>query len=96
MPASPLSSQEIGSRLAVLTGWQLESGEIVRTFTFPDFPGSLDFVNRVGELAEGAGHHPDIDIRYNKVRLALTTHDAGGITTKDFDLAGKINQIAAA
>lgn len=96
MPSSPLSSQEIVSQLESLAGWQLEGGEIVRTFSFRDFPGSLDFVNRVGELAETAGHHPDIDIRYNKVRLALATHDAGGITTKDFDLAGKINQIAAA
>lgn len=96
MPSSPLSSQEIISQLESLAGWQLEGGEIVRTFSFRDFPGSLDFVNRVGELAETAGHHPDIDIRYNKVRLALATHDAGGITTKDFDLAGKINQIAAA
>lgn len=96
MPSSPLSSQEIVSQLESLAGWQLEGGEIVRTFSFRDFPGSLEFVNRVGELAETAGHHPDIDIRYNKVRLALATHDAGGITTKDFDLAGKINQIAAA
>lgn len=91
MPSSPLSSSEIDSRLRSFDGWQLERGEITRTFTFHDFRGSLDFVNRVGELAEAAGHHPDIDIRYNKVRLALVTHDAGGLTEKDFDLAGKIN-----
>jgi 4a-hydroxytetrahydrobiopterin dehydratase len=50
-------------------------------------------VNKVGELAEHAGHHPDIDIRYNKVRLALVTHDAGGITEKDFDLAAKADEL---
>lgn len=95
MPTSPLSSTEIDSRLRPLDGWKLERGEIVRTFTFHNFRGSLDFVSRVGELAEAAGHHPDIDIRYNKVRLALVTHDAGGLTENDFDLAGKINALHA-
>jgi 4a-hydroxytetrahydrobiopterin dehydratase len=65
----------------------------VRTFKFKDFVGSLAFVNKVGELAEKAGHHPDIDIRYNKVRLALVTHDAGGITAKDFDLAADAGKV---
>lgn len=88
---SKLSTTEIDSRLRSLDGWELERGEIVRTFSFTDFRGSLEFVNRVGELAEAAGHHPDIDIRYNKVRLALVTHDAGGLTEKDFALAAKIN-----
>jgi len=93
MRASPLSSTEVDSRLRSLSGWELEKGEITRTFTFPNFVDSLDFVNRVGELAEAAGHHPDIDIRYNKVRLALVTHDAGGLTAKDFELAEKTNGI---
>jgi 4a-hydroxytetrahydrobiopterin dehydratase len=83
----PLSAAEISSRLTSVPDWQIESGELVRTFLFKDFRASLAFVNQVGELAEKAGHHPDIDIRYNKVRLALVTHDAGGITAKDFDLA---------
>ena len=83
----PLSDAEISARLKSLPDWKVESGELTRTFTFKDFVGSLAFVNMVGELAEKAGHHPDIDIRYNRVRLALVTHDAGGITTKDFDLA---------
>ena len=61
----------------------------MRQFQFADFLGSIAFVNSVAQVAEAAGHHPDIDIRYNKVRLALTTHDAGGITAKDFDLAAK-------
>jgi 4a-hydroxytetrahydrobiopterin dehydratase len=93
MASSPLSTTEIDSRLRSLDGWQLERGEIVRTITFHNFRVALDFVNRVGELAEAAGHHPDIDIRYNKVRLALVSHDAGGLTGKDFDLAGKINSL---
>ena len=83
----PLSDHEIKSRLVAVTDWQVASGELVRTFLFKDFRASLAFVNKVGDVAENAGHHPDIDIRYNKVRLALVTHDAGGITQKDFDLA---------
>ena len=83
----PLSDHGIKSKLVTVPDWQIESGELVRTFLFKDFRASLAFVNKVGDAAEQAGHHPDIDIRYNKVRLALVTHDAGGITEKDFDLA---------
>ncbi len=90
----PLSATEIQSRLASLPDWKLESGELVRIFIFKDFRASLAFVNQVGELAEKAGHHPDIDLRYNKVRLALVTHDAGGITAKDFDLARSADHVA--
>ena len=86
---SAFSPAEINAKLAALPGWSLEQGELVRQFQFADFLGSLRFVNGVAELAEAAGHHPDIDIRYNKVRLALTTHDAGGVTAKDFELAAK-------
>lgn len=89
-----LSQQEVNARLASLPGWQLEGGEIVRSFAFKDFREALSFVNRVGEAAEAAGHHPDIDIRYNRVRLALVTHDAGGLTQKDFDLAAQANGLA--
>jgi 4a-hydroxytetrahydrobiopterin dehydratase len=84
-----LSSEEVQARLSGLPGWQIDAGELVKTFAFKDFLASLEFVNRVGELAEAAGHHPDIDIRYNRVRLGLVTHDAGGLTDKDFDLARK-------
>jgi 4a-hydroxytetrahydrobiopterin dehydratase len=90
---APLSDQEIKSRLVTVPDWQLESGELVRTFLFKDFRASLAFVNKVGDIAEHAGHHPDIDIRYNKVRLALVTHDAGGITQKDFDVAAAIDKL---
>jgi len=82
-----LSARDAQARLSKLNGWQIESGQLVKTFQFQSFPGALNFVNRVGELAEEAGHHPDIDIRYTRVKLSLTTHDAGGLTGKDFDLA---------
>jgi 4a-hydroxytetrahydrobiopterin dehydratase len=82
-----LSPEDAQSRLSKLSGWQIEAGQIVKTYQFKDFVGALGFVNRVGEAAEAAGHHPDIDIRYNRVRLSLSTHDAGGLTAKDFDLA---------
>ena len=87
-----LIDSEIASRLASLPAWQVQSGELVRTFTWTDFKAALAFVNRVGMLAETAGHHPDIDIRYNRVRLALVTHDAGGLTANDFDLAAEIDR----
>jgi 4a-hydroxytetrahydrobiopterin dehydratase len=90
----PLSETEIASRLKSLPDWKVEGGELTRTFAFKDFVASLAFVNKVGDLAEKAGHHPDIDIRYNRVRLALVTHDAGGITAKDFDLAAAANKSA--
>ena len=91
---SALSPSEVSSRLSALPEWRAEAGELVRIFQFRDFLASMAFVNRVAELAEEAGHHPDIDIRYNKVRLALVTHDAGGITGKDFDLAAKADSLA--
>jgi 4a-hydroxytetrahydrobiopterin dehydratase len=89
-----LSTEEAQSRLTGLPGWKITAGELVKTFQFKDFLASLHFVNAVGEQAEQAGHHPDIDIRYNRVRLALTTHDAGGLTQKDFDLAAQAQKLA--
>lgn len=86
-----LSTHEIDSRLRKLPDWKLDEGKLVRTFEFADFRESLAFVNAVGDMAEEAGHHPDIDIRYNKVHLELVSHDAGGITARDFDLAEEIN-----
>jgi 4a-hydroxytetrahydrobiopterin dehydratase len=87
-----ISAQQADSLLALLPDWQIEAGELVRTFKFDDFVAALDFVNRVGKLAEKAGHHPDIEIRDNKVRLALISHDAGGLTNKDFELAGQTDK----
>jgi 4a-hydroxytetrahydrobiopterin dehydratase len=88
-----LSVEDANSSLRALPEWKIVSGELVRTFQFKDFLASLAFVNSVGKLAEQAGHHPDIDIRYNKVRLGLTTHDAGGLTAKDFDLAAQTDNL---
>jgi len=87
---TPLTHTEISTALKNLPGWQLERGAIVQTFEFADFVAAMAFVNRVAVAAEAAGHHPDIDIRWNHVRLALSSHDAGGITSKDIDLADSI------
>ena len=92
MPAWPES--EIKLRLSSLPEWQIQAGELTRIFIHQDFRAALAFVNKVGEQAEKAGHHPDIDIRYNKVRLSLVTHDAGGLTAKDFDLAASVDKLA--
>ncbi len=73
-------------------GWTFAGGKITREWAFPDFVAAMRFVNLVAVLAEQAGHHPDIDIRYNVVRLALVTHDAGGITSADAAMAARLNQ----
>ena len=91
MSNSPLSSADIDQELVKTPSWRIVNAELTRTFELADFRAALAFVNKVGELAEAANHHPDIDIRYNKVRLALVTHDAGGLTTKDFSLATQID-----
>jgi 4a-hydroxytetrahydrobiopterin dehydratase len=88
-----IAAQDAERRLTTLPGWKIDSGELVKTFQFKDFREALAFVNGVGEAAESAGHHPDIDIRYNRVRLALVTHDAGGLTEKDFDMATAVNKM---
>jgi 4a-hydroxytetrahydrobiopterin dehydratase len=87
-----LGESQIQQRLAGLAGWERRGDEIRRTFAFASFGESLAFVNRVAGLAEAADHHPDIDIRYSKVTLALSTHDAGGLTAKDFELAAQIGE----
>lgn len=82
-----LDQANILAALAALPDWNRGGEVISRTFAFKDFPDAMKFVNAVAELAEQAQHHPDIDIRWNQVTLALTTHDAGGLTEKDFALA---------
>jgi len=72
--------------------WARTGKVITRTYQFEDFPAAIRFVNRVGRLAEKAWHHPDIDIRWNKVTLNLTTHDEGGLTEKDFALARQFDR----
>lgn len=90
---TPLSDAEIRTALASLPGWMLEQGALSQTFEFADFLGSMAFVNHVALDAEAHGHHPDIDIRWNKVKLTLATHDVGGITRKDVDLAASIQRL---
>jgi 4a-hydroxytetrahydrobiopterin dehydratase len=88
-----LAENEIVTLLATTKGWERAGDSITTTVTFPGFLDSIAFVNKVAELAEAADHHPDIDIRWNKVTLTLSTHSDGGLTAKDFDLAGKINAV---
>lgn len=82
-----LTDEAIENLRAALPDWSVIGDAIQRTFGFEDFKAAMTFVNRVADLAEAAQHHPDIMIRYNKVTLTLTTHDAGGLTQKDADLA---------
>ena len=89
-----LGAAEIKTALATVAGWKRPGKTIARTYQFKDFPAAIKFVNAVAKLAEKAWHHPDIDIRWNKVALALTTHDAGGLTKKDFDLARQFDQLS--
>jgi Pterin-4a-carbinolamine dehydratase len=89
---SVLNQNEIDTLLKANPDWKLESGKLVRDWVFKDFVQAMVFVNRVAELAEAAGHHPDIDIRYNKVRLGLISHDAGGITQRDSKMAVRLSQ----
>jgi 4a-hydroxytetrahydrobiopterin dehydratase len=78
--------------LATVPQWARNGETISRAFAFKDFPAAMKFVNAVAELAEQAQHHPDVDIRWNKVTLAFTTHDAGGLTEKDFELARQLDR----
>jgi 4a-hydroxytetrahydrobiopterin dehydratase len=82
-----LTQAELQAALADLDGWTAEGDAITKTFRFQDFIGSVNFVNALAEVAEEMQHHPDIDIRYNKVTLHLGTHSAGGVTQNDVTLA---------
>ena len=86
-----LNSEQIQMRVSTVPDWTLEEDFIRRTYQMPGFRAALAFVQFVGELAEARDHHPDIEIRYNKVTLTLSTHSAGGLTDKDFELAGMID-----
>ena len=90
--ANALSAEELEEVLKTHPAWKLQSGKLVREWTFKDFVEAMKFVNRVAGLAEAAGHHPDIDIRYNRVVLGLISHDAGGITRRDDTMAGRIDK----
>ncbi len=79
-----------------MDSWKEQDGALMREFELPSFREAIDFVDRLAQLAEGAGHHPDIDIRYRRVLVRWTTHSAGGITEKDRELAERTSALVAA
>ncbi len=94
MERKKLEQTEIEKRLVDLTGWTAVDGKLVKRFKFDDFAASLEMVNKAGEIAEAANHHPDIKLGWGYAEFEITTHDGGGITEFDFDLARKIDAIA--
>jgi len=92
MPSLP--DDQIATQLAALDGWTRDDDMIVKTYELPAFMGAIAFVERVAALAEAADHHPDLDVRWRRVRVALTTHDSGGLTASDVDLAQQIEGVA--
>ncbi len=93
MARERLRPAEIESRLGSLPAWRLAGDAIRRECVLPDFRAAIDFVGRVADLAEAADHHPDIDVRYDRVTLTLSTHSSGGLTALDFDLATRIDGV---
>lgn len=91
--AELLNNQDIKDWLKKLPEWDLDKKHIDRVYEFDDFTQAMDFVNSVAEIAEEDDHHPEIDIRYNKVRVALSTHSEGGLTELDFETAEKIDTL---
>lgn len=91
--AAKLTDAELTQGLSELPGWALTNGMIVKTYAHKSFPEAIVFVNAVAHLAELMNHHPDVDIRYSNITVALVTHDAGGITVKDVTLAKQIEAI---
>jgi 4a-hydroxytetrahydrobiopterin dehydratase len=89
-----VTEQEIAERLSVLSGWKGEGNAIRKSFSFAKFADAIRFVDRVALAADAMDHHPDVDIRYTTVTMVLSTHSAGGLTRKDFELAGKIDAAA--
>lgn len=88
-----LTDDQIRSELSTLVGWTREGDALSRTFRFARFADGIAFVQRVATVADAADHHPDIDIRYTKIKIALSTHDAGGITAADVKLAREIEKL---
>ena len=91
---SPLTQNEIEARLNDLPGWEILGDQLTRTYVSPSFAHAVLFLAAAGQLAEAAGHHPDFLLHgYNKLTIQLITHSAGGLTEKDFDLAGQIDRL---
>jgi 4a-hydroxytetrahydrobiopterin dehydratase len=86
-----LTPGALQNALLTLPNWKLEDGQLTQTITFSSFLKAIEFVNEAAALAEQANHHPDIDIRYNRLRFVLVTHDAGGITHNDVEMAAKLD-----
>ncbi|HEY9892941.1 MAG TPA: 4a-hydroxytetrahydrobiopterin dehydratase [Candidatus Sericytochromatia bacterium] len=91
--AGLLTDKEIQEQAKRLEDWTVEGKKLQRTFKFKDFVEAIAFINKIVEPAEAAAHHPDLEISYNKVNVTLTTHDASGLTSKDFYLAQAISKI---
>lgn len=89
-----LSDLEIQRALGGLTGWSRRGDSLTKTYTFDRFADGIAFVDRVAKIADEMNHHPDIDVRYTKITIALSTHDAGGITQSDLTLAERIEETA--
>lgn len=94
--AEKLTEEQIQTELTNNPDWSEVSGKIQRTFQFSDFKAAMAFVDGLADYAERVQHHPDLLIRYNKVTVSVTSHDAGGITTKDFKLAHEADKLAGA
>ncbi len=90
-----LTDAEVAVRLRVLPGWSLEGGKLHRAFSFTDFVEAWAFMSAVALVAEATGHHPEWSNVWNRVTVDLTTHDAGGVTALDFDLAARMQALAA-
>ena len=89
-----LDDDQISARLDELEGWERDGDAIVKTFKRDDFVGSVKFVDALVEPAEDMGHHPDVSISWNEVRVSVTTHSEGGLTANDFELASRIDSLA--
>ncbi len=89
-----LSEHELALALQALPLWEVRNNAIERTYQFRDFVRAMMFVNQIAQIAEAEGHHPDITINYNKVRLSLTSHDSGGLTERDIKLAERFNEVS--
>lgn len=90
----PLSKEELNAALSQISGWIVQDGKLHRQFQFASFVEAFGFMSSVALIAEAAGHHPEWFNVYNRVTIDLTTHDAGGITTKDVELALRVNKLA--
>jgi 4a-hydroxytetrahydrobiopterin dehydratase len=93
-PVDRLDDDQIGSRLDELDGWERDGDAIAKAFKRGDFVGSVKFVDEIVEPAEDMGHHPDVSISWDEVRVSITTHSEGGLTANDFELAKRIDSLA--